>query len=463
MHEDKLYENGKNEYNSIAIPSNIDESILAGIQKAKLYRRKSISQRAALLAACLITCALITMIRISPVFAGYLSELPLFEHIVKLVNFDKGLKSAVKNNFMQPVGISTEHESIKLSIDNIIVDETRMIIFYTLKNNGNPAKIRMGRVDLLDEKGEHLKAAYGITHYYSNDDSSVESNFIDVSFSKETTIPDMLTIKAWIEDVPISSEAVSIRDYPTPTQPKYLASVWELSIPIDKSKFESMKQTYDVYKTIEVENQKITFEQIIIYPTRAAITVSYDSRNSMKIFNFDDLCLIDEKGEVWGSIKNGISGSKLSDNTEVLYFESNYFETPAELYLKGSSMRALAKDKLEIVVDIVNKKLIKAPDNKISLSSISSAGDSYALDFILRKDPMDEGFHYMPFSSIFRDSANETYYDNGSSSSGGMNDGNYFNEITLYIPGDKKYTNPLIFTLDNYPNRISKEFFIKVK
>src|SRR5699024_5283218 len=147
----------------------------------------------------------------------------------------------------------------------------------------------------------------------------------------------------------------------------------DVCIKIDHENLANHKEVSPINETVSLEGQKITFKEIIVYPTKIAIHVKYDEQNSKELFAFDDLAIVNEKGEEWASI-NGISGQEYIKNEEFIFLQSNFFEQPEELYLQFSSIRALDKDQLDVIVDVEQERLLKSPDDQIELLEVSKRG-----------------------------------------------------------------------------------------
>ncbi|KLU59652.1 hypothetical protein CEB3_c37840 [Peptococcaceae bacterium CEB3] len=139
------------------------------------------------------------------------------------------------------------------------------------------------------------------------------------------------------------------------------AATWQVLIPIDKKKFQDLKQVYDVNKQVEVAGQKILFRKLSVYPTRISIDLACDPANTRKILFFDDLAVVDEKGNKVGAIANGISGSTPDADHRTLCYQSNYFAQSKELYIEGSSIRAVDKSEESVRVDLNKSTLIGNP------------------------------------------------------------------------------------------------------
>ncbi|MEW9125101.1 MAG: DUF4179 domain-containing protein, partial [Thermotaleaceae bacterium] len=242
--EKELEELGET-YSTINIPKDIDSFIQKGIDRGRMRKRRNIRKKILGLAAAVFVAILVTSIRISPAFAAYLSEIPGLGHLVNIVNFDKGLELAIENNFIQHINIYDEHEGISFSVDDIIIDESRMIIFYTI-DKGERKYININRIDFLDEKGNLLQAAFSYPGFIDEDmeKQQIVKNQVDIGFVEETIIPDVLKMKVKLMESPLSwsefsqrhnqLQENSIRDRDRYTE---IAGTWEIDIPIDKEQF----------------------------------------------------------------------------------------------------------------------------------------------------------------------------------------------------------------------------------
>lgn len=73
----------------------------------------------------------------------------------------------------------------------------------------------------------------------------------------------------------------------------------------------------------------------------------------MQILEIGSLKLVDETGEEWGRIINGIVGSGSVRDTEFsIYMQSNYFREPKSLTVEIDEVRALPKGKDSFEIDL---------------------------------------------------------------------------------------------------------------
>jgi hypothetical protein len=442
--------------NNTPKPDTIDEYIKNGIRLAQLKKKKTRVRIFTNVAALVTFVILSAFIRISPVFASYVSKVPGLQYLVNLINFDKGVRDAVDNNFIQHINISQEHEGLVFTLKDIIIDNSKAIMFYSIENKTNHKFVDIAEINLKDKNGKEVLSCYSTSNF--NQNISEQKELVgksEFNFSDEyTIIPDVLFIDIKLEDED-TNEAISY------DKRKILASTWKFNIPIDKKKLESMKKIYTLNQSIEIEGQKILFKTVTITPTRIAAEIEYDKDNSKKVLRYDDISIINEKGEKWATISNGISGTRKDDNHETLFFQSNYFTNPKELYIKGNSIKALYKDKLKVLVDVDKKVLLKAPDHKLTLKSVSNSKGKPSFEFQLLKDNiLDKDRGYFIFQNDFEDSNGKVFDTINSRST--SSDGTY-QYIYYAITSDIKFKNPIYLTIEDYPSRIKGDFKVKIK
>lgn len=395
--------------------------------------------RMASYAACLLLIIMMATIRISPSVAAYVGEIPGLRSLVQLINYDKGLRLALENDFMQPVGQSDEQDGVKLTVDGILADESRVIVFYTFINaNGQQSNFDIISVKLANIP--NASASFGTSYF--NEDWEIRQGTIEFYLHDDTGIPERLDLELKTSKVTELSSGVSL---------------WKFAIPVDKDKFEGQKTTYAINRTVTVEGQRMTFGTMTVYPTRIGLEVAYDPSNTKKLFAFDDIRIEDEGGETFGTINNGVSASNISDNRIVLYFQSNYFRKPEHLYLRASSIRALDKDKLEVQVDLDRNALLSRPDDKLTLNRIETGledGKS-VLDFSLKnEDPLDRDRAFSLFANTYKDASGRSFDSNSSGSS---------SERYQFFIEDANYLTPLTLTVADYPTRIRGDIRIRIK
>ena len=136
----------------------------------------------------------------------------------------------------------------------------------------------------------------------------------------------------------------------------------EFTIPFELKKPIAKTKIYEMNEVMSFEGQHITVKSIAISPLRTGITIAVDPDNSQRILGFDDLRFLDENGEEWSTIQNGLTATGNEQDGETTYFmQSNYFREPKKLTLQVGEVKALPKGEDYIEVDFAKNKVLYQP------------------------------------------------------------------------------------------------------
>ncbi|SEM93880.1 DUF4179 domain-containing protein [Paenibacillus sp. OK076] len=345
----------KREYDAISVPdAEAYQAVQAGIRQAARKRKSRLRWVMSSISAAAIILVFTGCIRVSPAFASFVEQLPGMEGIVSMIRQDKGLMMAIDQSLLQKVGVTDEHDGASLTVEGIITDESRMVIFYTMKGMKDLEKGRYD-IDLLDRDGKKLPVAFSYFSPTPASESGIYEDKIDVSFA-ESLPPQELTV--------VFKE-----------QGKEPNNKWKVTFPVDRSLTKGMKKIIPVNQTMTVDGQRIQVKQAVLYPTRLVLDIEYDRNNTKKIFGIRDLQLVDEQGRAWRTDSSSISGSGSS-----VFFESMYFSAPKKLTLQGSGLSAVDKDELVISIDPSSGEIQGGPSSLKFLKS-TAQGKNLILEF----------------------------------------------------------------------------------
>ncbi|KQY84209.1 hypothetical protein ASD24_10570 [Paenibacillus sp. Root52] len=328
----------KLEYDALSIPeAATQQAVQAGIRKATRQRKSRLRWMMSSVSAAAIILIFTGCIRVSPAFASFVEQLPGMDSIVSLIRQDKGLMMAIDQSLLQKVGITDEHNGTSVTIEGVITDESRMVIFYTMKGIQNPKNL-MYDIKLLDKDGKDLPVGFSYGYTNPTSDEDFHENMINVSF---------------IDSLPPQELTVVFKE-----RKEADANEWRITFPVDHSLTQGMKRVIPVNETLVVDGQQINVNQATLYPTRLVLDMTYDPKNTKKIFGIDDLQLVDEQGRVWTTKEASLPEDGMS-----AFFESMYFSIPKKLTLHASGIRAVDKDKLHIQIDPTSGKIEGGPQN----------------------------------------------------------------------------------------------------
>lgn len=416
-----------------------DGAILQGLERAKREKLKTRAKRKralwSLAAAALLILTLATTIRVSPAFANAVASIPGMEKFVELIQFDKGLEGIFENEYYQPVGESQTVGNATLTIDGVILDESGMNIFYKIESAVDMEDIVI-HTPVLENEQEVPPASISYNHPITEEDSpKVYSDILGFTFQESVKF----------ENLDFTLELKVTLD----------GSDFDFSVPFTVPENVKPSVVYELDEEVEVEGQKFTVEEVTIHPMRVGIKISFDPNNTKKILQFEDIRLEDENGEAWSSIANGISAHGTIDDGEIIYYlQSNYFETPKELYLRINKMQAVDIEDSYFLVDTDKNILLHSPkDGRLELIKSSRTG----FEMILNRD--DEPDHTYGIDLKVTDANGETMDMQSSGISSG-----YEGKQDISIGfDDNGYANPVRVDLAAYPNYINGDIKIELK
>ncbi|WP_421384429.1 DUF4179 domain-containing protein [Bacillus salacetis] len=355
----------------------IDQAIREGIHKAHRSKKPDYLWKGILAAAVILLTVFISSIRVSEAFADYVSTFPGMDKIVEMVRQDKGLMSIIENDYVQEVKNSVTHQGIKITLHSLIADEEQLVLFYSVETERQFDNLQIERIRVKNAAGKEVP-------------------YTSLSFaSLDTEEPNMYQSDYGLRK-PLMGEEYSVvmemRD-----DEGALAEEWNIPFEIDQRKVGKTK-VKNINKEYLIEGQKIVVKQMEISPTRIGVEFHFPEENTKRIFDIEDLRLVDEKGETWSRISNGLVAS--GDFQEKTYYlQSNYFEEPKELDLVFNTIRALEKGKLEVQVDTDNLKILQAPDERLAKVEYEEAFDNGGALLFSWDQDYEQANHMNPINS----------------------------------------------------------------
>ncbi|KOS61382.1 DUF4179 domain-containing protein [Lysinibacillus agricola] len=311
--------------------------------KSVMHFRKEKRNRQRTWKGIAVTCALLLIfvmsIRISPALASAIAKIPGFAPLVQMITDDKGVKDILHNNYYEELGLSQTKNGLSFTLQGVIADETGMILPYTFSAPFDVRDLEIKEIELR-LNGEVLPAGISYSWYRAKETSLIEEN-----------------LEAIFKD-PINYDNAEFELYLQFADEKQT----EFTMPFSLKKSIAKTKTYQLNEKLSFEGQHITVKSVSISPLRTGITIALDPHNDMRILGFDDIRLLDEKGEEWTTISNGlVSTGTLMDGEETLFMQSNYFREPKKLTLSIGKVKALPKGQDFIDVDFKQMKVLSKP------------------------------------------------------------------------------------------------------
>ncbi|WP_342558874.1 DUF4179 domain-containing protein [Metasolibacillus sp. FSL K6-0083] len=385
-------------------------------RKKERQQRKRILQLA--FSAALLFVALTISIRLSPQIAEATAKIPLLAPFVEMITYDKGMQDILANDYAEEIVVEDEQRGKKFIITSVVADETGLLIAYRFENNEPIThNIVFQEVNLM-QNGEVLPA--GVTMHFSGaEDKKMMESTLDFVFVENTRLH--------------SNDFELVVQLNDPQKTTF-------NLPFTLSKQLALSKHYAVNKSLQIDNQEIYINSVHISPLRAEISFTIPETNSKRILDFE-LRLVDERGEEWGTMKNGTTGLGLvSSGTFTRFMQSSYFREPKSLTLIIENIEALEKGKDFIEVDFHKKQVLYVPeelDIKLEILTDTSINADYPLARKGQGKPL--------LSSLIDANGKEWWIVQSSSSIG---DSAESKSSYMY---EKGFANPVKMYIQNYP------------
>ena len=434
-HEEQQLRDMKSKLEDLPIPDvqladAIQQGFIIADAEWRVKRRKRRNSLWTLAIAAIFLLAFVTTIRVSPAFANVVASIPGMGKLVEYIQYDKGLQGILDNEYYQSVHVSQVKDDFTLTIDGVILDESGIVISYTLEAPYSIKDLNYKDIKLY-HNGEEMPPS-GVTYNNPNQKhANRKEDLIQMGFVEKP----ILNGRDFVLELQLENTKETVFSLP-----------FTLPSEVKKGK------VFVLNEEIEVENQKMTIEDITVYPLRVAITIAFDEANTMRIFNFEDMRIEDEKGEVWSSIRNGVTMSETDEGKLVYYLQSNYFEKPKKLYFKINQLQALPKDEAYLLVDLQKQEVLQQPaDRKIEVTEITK-------NWIEARLPIEKKERMY---GLFSSAENADGEGIEPSSSGSWWDSEYHYSTIYFI--DTPTKSPVKVYFSYYPNYINGDISIELE
>ena len=408
----------REEYQAILNELNIEPVRLSQTTERCLDRarikRRALWWKIPFTAAALSACLFVTLLNTSLAFARVIGEMPLLGDLAEFVTFDPGLKAAVENKYVQPVGISRTDNGIRLNVSYIIADQQRLIIFYTVEREDKAIKSEKDRFlslnGVTDRNGQKLDLPIA-TQSSSISETGLQSFTCDLN---KSILPESFVLQLSI--IGSSGSSNGADGGSATAERKELASY---SIPIHIEKIQEAKVYTPKVKVVN-QGQTFTVDQIEVFPTTTKVTLTFDSQNTALLHGID-MELKDDKGHIWNVGGTGISGSYDGSggcglgNLDKIYLESSYFSGAKHLSLVIKSMSWLPVNEQIIKVDTVDGTAGPLPA-ELRLIDLKREDEGLFMAFEVKNKENEYGTELI--YSVYRDGEGGPYYIEGSGTTG---------------------------------------------
>ena len=346
----------KQEYDALMQELRHTPPALEGTMDRALARRQARRRRLRPLRSLAAAAAVfVLLVNVSTPFAQACAHIPVLGWLAQAVCFSHSLSSAVEHDWVQKVDQTQRDSGYTLTLENLIVDQKQVHLFYTLVWEDPACEYAMVYVD-----SERLSPRPSVLSDSVNGPQDAGHIVLDY---REEQVPDRLDLKLTVRPNGDGSPTARFR-FQVPLDP-CLTAVGQI-LPVDQWG--------------ELDGPQLCVDRLEIYPTHARLMLRDCPDNTARLVSL--LChLEDETGRQYER-EGGLSGFSDPDTgflTE-LRLASPYFQQPERLTLRITGAVWQDPEEAEVAVDLAAGTAAGLPE-EVRLTGVDQEPDRTVLYF----------------------------------------------------------------------------------
>lgn len=314
--------------------------------------------------------AFVLLVNSSVGFALAASRVPVVRELVQAVALDPSLKAAVEHDYVQLVGETYERDGVMLTVEYLIADPMNLSVFYSL-SDAQDRKLELVP-NLLDADGEHLPVSTTYGEEGIDPAAEEEKGLLNTVFdvlrldkpgkklytwklhaTEEGVIQTQMQLRVEVRDRtaweqampdPFDGQILNASDMP--------GALFTIDVPLTiEPQFLHSVRVMPVHQTVDVLGQKLTIDEIAVYPSNTRISWHTDPQNDAWL-TYLPFYLTDEDGNRVDGIANGISaiGGDRDEGGGTIWLESAWYDTAEHLTVHLDDAAAVPKDTAPVLL-----------------------------------------------------------------------------------------------------------------
>lgn len=324
--------------------------------------------------------AFVLLVNSSVTFALAASRVPIVRELVEAVAFDPSLKAAVAHDYVQLVGDTYTQDGITVTIEYLIADPMNVSVFYSLSDEqgrdleliphlqdtaGNALPVSMTFGEEGMEKNEGEKGLFDTLRTYLGLDKVQKTLYTwRLHASKEGVIQTQMQLKVEVRNLEHWKDAEwNAFDKPEAQESRAPEAMFTLDIPLTiEPQFLKSGRVFPVNQTVDVLGQKLTIDEIAIYPSNTRIIWHTDPENDAWL-TYLPFYLTDEDGNRVDGIRNGVSGTGNDRDYGggAIWLDSAWYDTAEHLTVHLDDAAIVPKDQDTVLLQ-ADGQLTGLPD-----------------------------------------------------------------------------------------------------
>lgn len=363
-------------------PPALEGTLDRALDRRRARRRKLRPLRSLAAAAAIF----VLLVNVSIPFAQACAHIPVLGWLAQAVCFSHSLSSAVEHDWVQKVDQTQSDNGYTLTLEDLIVDQKQIHLFYTLDWEDPACEYAMVLVD-----GERLSPRPSVLSDSVNGPQDAGHIVLDY---REGQVPDRLDLGLTVRSNGDGAPAARFR----------------FQVTLDPA-LTAAGQIRPVEQWVELDGQQIYVDRLEIYPTHARLMLRDHPDNTARLVSL--LChLEDETGRRYER-EGGLSGFSDPDTgflTE-LRLSSPYFQQPEQLTLCITGAAWQDPEEAEVTVDLTAGTAAGLPE-EIRLTRVDEEPDRTVLYF---QSPVPSALLPQHFSWTCRSPEGEWHVTEGGS------------------------------------------------
>ena len=417
---------------------------------ARLRRRRAVTRP--LYSIAVVFLCFVALVNFSQTVAEACAGIPGLRELAQAVTFSRSLADAVDNEYVQPIELTQTDGDITAAVEYLIVDQKQVTVFFRLESE--VYECLAVDPEFRNAEGGHLESC----SYHLNDYDvpigglqSVTIDFVqgDVPAAMRMWLK-LRDVGSWYASEPAPEAPAdrwdAARDY---DEPEYIAR-FDFPLEFDPY-FTRQGRHIEVNRTVTLDGQEIIIRDIEVYPSHLRLNVEDAESNTAWLKGLE--FRIEADGEVFDTVKNGISATGVVDSPMMTSYraDSTFFYDAQELKVVITAAAWLDKDMETIRIDLANGTADAMPEGA-ELVKAEREGDRWvvAVGAAMRNWNGDETvykFHQIMLGTYYDAEGNMYYISSWSSNitgdKYGERPGYFYEEFPLYdYPYDEVWLCP---------------------
>lgn len=361
------------------------------VTKALRRRRRNRMIAGPLTSIAAVFAVFVALVNFSAPVAYACSQIPGLSDLAAFVQFSPSLRAAVEQDYVQTIGLEQSNETVTVRIEHLIVDQKQVNVYFRLSA---PDYCELdAKFDLLMENGDDAHYVSWSSKQPGMPDNMLRSVVFD--FVDEGDVPDTLRL---VMEVMGSKDPNSTEDTPIGT--------FEFLLKFDPN-FTEKGKILPVDKTVELDGQSITVENLEVYPTHIKVNLTEDPTNTAWLRDLE-FYIQTRDGTQFFRAKGGFVafGAQNSRSNLTYWADSTWFRSTKGLKLYITNAQWLEKEAPMVYVDLRQGTAENLPEN-ITLESCVLDDGYWRVTF--RAPHAEVGESYNLFDMSAYDAKGNTY------------------------------------------------------